>query len=223
MATCDAQTLQTQADSLQGIPQGSLLAILVALRCAKAGVSCDPNTLLNQSVCQISCLPIGTLLAILVYQECQNGGGGGSSGVQQLIAGAGISLNPAGGTGIVTITVTGSSGFTSGLFTLNAATWTAAHGISSIPKKVRAVLICTVNDASSGLVVGQEMDVTSFFDPGDGVSAFSVTADATNITVGASVPIVGAEAGIFLDAPGGSGFVNVTSFNNFRLKIYASL
>ena len=46
----------------------------------------------------------------VIYNVGQNGGGG-SSGVSQIIAGTGINVSPAGGTGAVTVTATGGSTF----------------------------------------------------------------------------------------------------------------
>jgi hypothetical protein len=45
---------------------------------------------------------------------CYTAATGSSSGVTQLLAGTGISLSPSGGTGVVTVTNTGSGGFTQG-------------------------------------------------------------------------------------------------------------
>lgn len=72
------------------------------------------------------------------YAQWVPTGGGGSSGVSQVVAGSGITVSPAGGTGVVTVTSTSSGGsvtsFSSGnltpLFTTSVATATSTPALS---------------------------------------------------------------------------------------------
>lgn len=70
-------------------------------------ISCDPNDLAQLAKC-FKCLPPATLQEIITYLLCQinNNGSTGGGAVTQLIAGTNITLNPAGGTGAVTINAT---------------------------------------------------------------------------------------------------------------------
>lgn len=74
----------------------------------------DPQSLMTQANC-FSCFSnasMGDLMELaLLAQIVQNGStGGGGGAVNQIIAGTGIGVSPAGGTGNVTITNTGAAG-----------------------------------------------------------------------------------------------------------------
>lgn len=116
----------------------------------------------------------------------------------------------------------------SGLFTSANAVLTAtnlinvAHGFPATPSKVRAVLVCTTNDAASGYLVGDEVECCYFFDPNNVIQPFSVKANATNVSLASNIIPVGNEISFQVIPNGGGPAVQVTSLNNFRAKIYAS-
>lgn len=159
----------------------------------------DPQSLMTQANC-FSCFSnasMGDLMELaLLAQIVQNGSTGGGGG---------------------------GSGFVSGLFTLSQVQWVVPHGLLAVPSNVQVVLHCTSNDAASGWVTGQEADIFDFSAPGDGIPNFSVTRDATNITVASDNQPVGNEGSIVFSGIVGNNPVSVTSFNNFRLKVYAKL
>ncbi len=110
------------------------------------------------------------------------------------------------------------SRFVSGNFTLNAQAFQAAHGFGTLPTFVRAVLVCTSNDAATGFVSGQESDLQIWFNVVIAVSA-SVWADTTNVYVNSPEVFVGSEADWLVCGP--LTPASPTNFNNFRLKFYA--
>lgn len=155
-------------------------------------------------------------LKMAILYAASNGGTG--FGVSQVVAGTGIGVSPVGGTGAVTVSAVL---FTSALFTLNQGAWSAAHGLGTTPSWKTAVLVCVSNDAQSGFVVGQEVEFTDWFDGSASNNAFGVWADATNVYVSCSKsPPLGNEIDIVVSLPAG-GNDNPTSFNNWRLKMYA--
>ena len=89
-----------------------------------------------------------------------------------------------------------------------------SHGLGHTPI-CRAVLLCTANDTSSGLTVGQEIGIESFVLYATSQTIFSVTANSTTIYLS-------------FTGTGGSGVVvslagagkNLSSFSNFSLKVY---
>lgn len=111
--------------------------------------------------------------------------------------------------------------FASAQMTLNAATYSAAHGLGATPKIVRTVLVCVVNDANTGYSVGDEVDIFSLFD-GAQVNAFAVWATVTTIMAACPGDIpIGNEANYSIAPKNGGVPATVSSFNNFRLKFYA--
>lgn len=187
-------------------------------------ISCDPNDLAAAARC-FKCLSGATLEEVQTYLLCQilnNGGTGG--GVTKLVAGTNITINPAGGTGVVTINSTGGAPaeFQSGLFTLGVtAIANAAHGLGAVPQNFQARMVCVVADLTSGMQVGDESEVACWFDSNNGSGLFNVIATATNIVVSSSTVIIGSEGNVIVPHRGG-GFGNILSGNNFRIKIYAN-
>lgn len=90
-----------------------------------------------------------------------------------------------------------------------------AHGQSSPPKYIRIVIVCVSPDADSGSSVGQEWDAQNLSDFQDGLSAFGVWADATNIQCQYSGAVGGNST-----QPGSPG--SFSDFGNFVMKAYWS-
>lgn len=112
-----------------------------------------------------------------------NASGGGGGGVTSIIAGSGITVS--GATGDVTVTATGTgTNFKSSDIVIGQVLtqWTVAHGLGVVPSKVRCVVKCISNDATSGLVSGQEVDVKDWV-LATGGPLFSVVSDGTNIQI----------------------------------------
>jgi hypothetical protein len=152
-----------------------------------------------------------------ILAAASSSGGGGA--VSQIIAGAGISVSPAGGTGAVTVSavspfkVTTAYPLTDG----TPAEFTFAHGLGSVPSYVNLVLVCTTNDAVSGLTVGQVIDAETCDAGAAGpYMEFIARRDATNIYL-----IYAGDNGSDVNIPVASGGGNAfTSFSNFSLKAY---
>ena len=173
----------------------------------------------------IACIPPGAQFQVLVSLLCQianNPGGGG--GVTQLIAGTNITLNPAGGTGAVTINASGGgvTNFTSAPATVNVVNITTQnHGLANTPTFYHGVMRCIANDAASALVAGDEVGCEFFFDTFNACPLFNIGVNATQVFARSSIAVAGNEAGVVLVAKGGGVKVHITSGNNFRLVIYA--
>jgi hypothetical protein len=91
-----------------------------------------------------------------------------------------------------------------------------AHGLSAKPTFIRAVLLCTANDAASQSVIGDELDVNCFYNTSDVSMMFLVKCDATNIHVWTSY-LVAMEFAVPLPPTAIGSF---TSMTNFSLKVY---
>jgi len=111
------------------------------------------------------------------------------------------------------------NGGTLGTVNLSSATLTEvfAHGFSSTPRLVRVVIRCTSNDANTGHVAGDEIELGNFIcETGTQHPLIIVTSDSTNITVSrnnnASITVVPKAGGVEV-AP--------TSLANFTPKVYA--
>lgn len=151
-----------------------------------------------------------------ILAAASSGGSGG--GVTQISVGSGLTVDPSGGTGSVSLAL---ASFTSPQFTLSQVLWSAAHGLGSVPSQVRLVIVCVSNDAMSGFSAGQEVESSSFYDANDNILEWTFGADATNVFARAGAQPVGNEANIFMVTPLGGGSNTVTNWNNFRLKFYA--
>jgi hypothetical protein len=121
-------------------------------------------------------------------------------------------------TGVVTNRVSAVYPLTNGVSTTNIA---IAHGLGATPGLLRVVAVTLTNDAGTGFVVGQEIDVSEFqlttSSPTKVIGCpFGWWVDSTNIwlnyyTVGSTTIIVNGTA-----TPGKSP----TSMSNFGLKAY---
>jgi hypothetical protein len=108
-----------------------------------------------------------------------------------------------------------------GAINLGSATLTEnfAHGLSSAPRLVRAVVRCTANDAATGYVIGDEIDVSCWGEiTGADEALFAVYANATNVVV-SRVSNSAANAQV-IPAVGGNP-VAPTALANFTPKVYA--
>jgi hypothetical protein len=90
------------------------------------------------------------------------------------------------------------------------------HGLASVPAFVRSVLICTTNDPASGALVGQELDISCFYNINNPDLPFGFGADATKIYL------------IYAGDNAGDCEVKwtqittypISSFANFSMKVY---
>lgn len=90
---------------------------------------------------------------------------------------------------------------------------TLAHGLGSLPRSVRWVMVCTTSNL--GYAIGDEVEVHAFEDSGVHRPGFSPGADATNVF------IVQANASIqVMNKSDGSYGTNITA-GSWRLKVYA--
>jgi hypothetical protein len=188
-------------------------------------IDCTPDALAAAAKC-FKCPSGTTLLEIQTYLLCQilNNGGTGGGGVSQLMAGTNITLNPVGGTGVVTINSSGAPAeFQSGLFTLGSTQIAnVAHGLGAMPQNFGARMRCVVADLTSGMQVGDESEASCWFDSNSVIGLFNVIATVTNVIVTSSMVIIGGEGNVVVPNRNG-GASNILSGNNFRIKIYASL
>jgi len=195
----------------------------------------DPQSLLNGAACynnysaQSWLLKLGLLKQILLNQnpmaatdpqsllssaQCYNCYG---PGVWPLLELELLSQIATGG-GIATL-----NSFTSGLIAppASAAVVSVAHGLGATPKIVRVVLRCTSNDAGSGLVSGQEINVEAIYNTFSAANGNSVYADAVNVYWANATFYVGNQSSISLSKTDASGYVTITSVNNFSIRFYA--
>ena len=229
--TTDPNVLLGNARCLACIPDGMKLDVLIWLYTQLAGVTTDPNVLLANAAC-LACIPEGSKLDVLIWLATQlsstGGGGGGTSVLPNGDIFVGNAANVAtavvmsGDATIVNTGVLTTTKFASGNLALNAVTWSAAHGLSATPSKVRAVLVCTGADAASGYAIGDEIFASDVSNSNALEPAFTVMANATNVQVASPVQPVGNEAQFFLATKTGSAYVNPSSFNNFAMKLYAA-
>ena len=94
-----------------------------------------------------------------------------------------------------------------------------AHGLGVVPQVVRAVLVCTSNDSSSGMTTGQEVSVECVLNSITGLLGGSLYADSTNVYWATSVFYSGSTS-CGINKTDGSGPVAI-SVGNFSLKFYA--
>lgn len=94
---------------------------------------------------------------------------------------------------------------------------TVTHGFGAVPSFVRVVMVCLVNDADSGIVAGQELDIASVYNSPLVGMQFSVYADSTTIKVFGL-----AAAGSDLTVVNFGVQKVFTSLNQFAIKVYYS-
>ena len=95
------------------------------------------------------------------------------------------------------------------------------HNLGATPKVATAYLVCTANDSGSGMVVGDESEVTGWINQTVGGSMFTVIKNSTNIVVACGSTLVGNESSVAVNGKVSGGTPNPTSFNNFKLKVVA--
>lgn len=91
------------------------------------------------------------------------------------------------------------------------------HGLTGVPSTVRVVLICDNDDAGTGYVVGDEINIESVTSGTSNIPCFYVQVTSTNIIVGRS----NGATNIKLISKGGGAIATATSDSNFSLKCYA--
>lgn len=64
---CDAQSLATTADPLQGIADGEQLSLMISLLCSWNNMACDAQTLADAAKCIQCNIPDGAKAAVMIY------------------------------------------------------------------------------------------------------------------------------------------------------------
>lgn len=64
---CDAQSLTTTADPLQGIADGEQLSLMISLLCKWNNMACDAQSIADGAKCIQACLPDGAKAAAMIY------------------------------------------------------------------------------------------------------------------------------------------------------------
>ena len=143
------------------------------------------------------------------------GGGGGSSGVSQLVAGTNISLSPAGGTGIVTINSTASSGVSSvsGGTAISVSPTTGAVVVNNTGVTAIAVSSGITTTGATGSITLSNSGVLSVAGSGAGISANTVGGNVTIQNTGVTKFTV--TSGTGLSISGSTGFVNLSLTPSF--------
>lgn len=90
-----------------------------------------------------------------------------------------------------------------------------AHGLAAAPAMMDLRLLCTTNDAGTGMVAGQEIKSYCWFDAINLQFDFSIGADATKIYVNYT-----GDGGTNMRIDWNGGLKAPTTLNNFALKIY---
>ncbi len=232
--TTDPNALVGNARCLACIPDGMKLDVLIWIFTQLAAVTTDPNVLLANSAC-LACIPEGSKLDVLIWLATQisSTGGGGGGGVPALPDGQIFVGNPANVatpqtmSGEGTLTDTGvftGTRFASANLALNVPSWSFNHTLGVAPSKVRAVLVCTVNDANSGYQVGDEIDVFGVFNSNTLAPAFTVNANTLQARVQSGEVPSGNEADYVMVHKSGipTGLASPSAFGNFAMKIYLS-
>jgi hypothetical protein len=80
---------------------------------------------------------------------------------------------------------------------------------------VRAVLVCTTNDPDSGMTAGQEIEANFLGSPSYVIVPVTCTADATYLRIAQS-----SRSATSWQFPGQAGQVQLSSFNDFAIKVY---
>ncbi len=107
--------------------------------------------------------------------------------------------------------------FTSANIVVASGLTAVPHGLGSVPRYVRVVLVATAFDVGLGMQAGDEVDILPFWQSSDGFPAFNFVAGPVNITISNDGFQAGNESSIVM---GGTGN-NPANVNNFRFKIYA--
>lgn len=97
-----------------------------------------------------------------------------------------------------------------------------AHGLGAIPGAFGAMLNCITNDANTGLVVGQSIDIRSSANATNLIG--NIYADSVNVYFATATLLAGTEGGVRIQvATGGSvgSNANPSSLNNFKLLFWA--
>jgi hypothetical protein len=138
------------------------------------------------------------------------GGGGGSSGVTQLVAGTNISLSPAGGTGIVTVNSTASSGVSSvsGGTAISVSPTTGAVVVNNTGVTAIAVSSGITTTGATGSITLSNSGVLSVAGSGAGISANTVGGNVTIQNTGVTKFTVTGGTGLSISGP--TGFVNLS-------------
>ena len=90
-----------------------------------------------------------------------------------------------------------------------------AHGLAAIPGYRRLALVCTTNDAGTGMTAGQECDAQAVWDGDENVIAFNSVADNSKIYL-SKTPCLSNAMSMTLN-----GVMKLpTSMNNFSLRVY---
>lgn len=119
--------------------------------------------------------------------------------------------------------------FVSALQAISTTNYSIAHGLGATPSFFRCVLVCVTNDAGSGAVVGDEIDILQLlFEtfPSTVYPAFLIGANATNCFATPAFGLTGQESSFSFTGlwhTNNNSGVNPTSFANFMLKFYARL
>ena len=93
-----------------------------------------------------------------------------------------------------------------------------AHGYATTPNYVKTVLLCTNNDANTGIKVGQELDADCVFNEISIGDPIATTADHTSLYV-----TYDGVNGIYVIYPYNGVKMAFSSFSNFSVKIYWSM
>jgi hypothetical protein len=109
----------------------------------------------------------------------QGGGSGPSGGVTQILAGTGISINPVGGTGNVTITSTGTSGVSSIAGTANEVSVSAATGAVTVSLPLQIKVNSVIPSTTDTLSVGPSLQLTTNGASGNQATRLNVAAGGT--------------------------------------------
>lgn len=99
--------------------------------------------------------------------------------------------------------------------------YTVAHGFGVVPRMMRAASRCVANDAATTLVIGQEFNIVTIWDANDAILGNLLFADSTNIYLATSSYYNGSNNTITIPNGGTPLLRTVSSFNNFRLVLYA--
>jgi hypothetical protein len=98
--------------------------------------------------------------------------------------------------------------------------FTVSHHLGYVPRLVRVVLRCKANDAGSGMAVGEEVPIEFLQDTKNFSPAMSFKASSTSLCILNPYAVTGNELGVRIGPVGGGA--SPSSFNNFKLVIYAT-
>ena len=229
--TTDPNVLVGNARCLACIPDGMKLDVLIWIFAQLAAVTTDPNVLLANAAC-LACIPEGSKLDVLIWLATQlSGTGGGGTSVlpdgQVFVGNPANVATPQTLSGEGSLTDTGvftGTRFASANLSLNNQSWNLFQAFTVAPTKVRAVLVCTADDANSGYqaAAGDEIDVSGVFNANTLNPAFTLIGNLQGVRCQSAVTPVGNEAQFFIVHKNGGSYVNPSSFGNFAMKLYAA-